>query len=280
MPVDFQSTLGKVPGASDKRTGTWMTDIAVRDMRRAGFAWLGNADMRALRGEFDGADRKGALALYTTMVEAANAARADSFKASRARLGKAAGMSPRSVDLYAGRLETIGLLAIKETPGEVNTWILLSAPDPRSEEHSPLAAPSTPPSQPATPVKEEGKKEPSSGGGAEHPLFDAWLDHHMAVTTHTKPKLGTARRRDIAKSFAARLADQLVEANGNEQAALDRMKAANHGAQNDTWRREQGYTTAESILRPTKFGQLVDRGMKALRDEQDKGEGQGSGKWD
>lgn len=105
-----------------------------------------------------------------------------------------------------------------------------------------------------------GEKAPS-GRVPEHPSFpDFLLDHHN-VTGHAIPGISTRRRREIAASYAARL---------DEGFSPDDMKLATRGAHSDDYRRERGYDTLESVLRPTKIGALVDKGRRAASAESEK----------
>jgi hypothetical protein len=84
--------------------------------------------------------------------------------------------------------------------------------------------------------------------------FDEWLTDHATVTGHTPPRAGTKARAAVASSFAARR---------EEDYSLDDLKLATRGARHDDYRREHGYDTAESILRPTKIHDLIGKGRRA-----------------
>lgn len=81
--------------------------------------------------------------------------------------------------------------------------------------------------------------------------FEEWLGDHETVTGHSPPKPGTKARASLAESFGARLA---------EGYSLDELKLATVGAHEDPHRRENGYDTADSVLRPTKVASLIAKG--------------------
>jgi hypothetical protein len=83
--------------------------------------------------------------------------------------------------------------------------------------------------------------------------FDDFLAYHRQTTGHTPPREGTAALRDLAEQFNGRL---------DEGYSLDDLKAAVDGAWGDEYRREKGYTTADSVLRPTKVAALIERGRR------------------
>jgi hypothetical protein len=100
-------------------------------------------------------------------------------------------------------------------------------------------------------AKQRLKREAADRLNAE---FDEWLTDHAAVTGHTPPRAGTKARAAVASSFAARR---------QEDYSLDDLKLATRGARHDDYRREHGYDTAESILRPTKIHDLIGKGRRA-----------------
>lgn len=113
----------------------------------------------------------------------------------------------------------------------------------------------------ATEVKklEETPKAPSKGAlpdRAGEVAFEEWLGHHEQTTGHSPPKAGTKGRQAIADAFHARLAEGLT---------LDELKLATVGAHEDPHRREHGYDTADSVLRPTKVASLIAKGRLRSR---------------
>lgn len=113
----------------------------------------------------------------------------------------------------------------------------------------------------------QGQGQPSEGEVASLPpspmiptkvsqQFEAWLEHHEHVTGHRPPGTKTKARKTLLSSFNARV---------NEGWSLDELKAATVGAHSDDYRRENGYDTPTSILRPTKVGDLVARGRARSR---------------
>lgn len=93
-----------------------------------------------------------------------------------------------------------------------------------------------------------------STGQKDTPLphgFEEWLTDHQAITGHKPSPPTTQAYKDVVASYAARRAEGWT---------LDQLKAATRGAYNDEYRREHGYTTATSVLRPKKIGDLVARG--------------------
>jgi hypothetical protein len=87
------------------------------------------------------------------------------------------------------------------------------------------------------------------------PGFEEWLAHNQQVTGNTPPRESTQAFRDIAQAFAARRKDY----------SLEDLKLANVGAQADDHRRDNGYTTADSVLRPTKVYGLIEKGRRAAK---------------
>jgi hypothetical protein len=118
-----------------------------------------------------------------------------------------------------------------------------------------------------------GNRESSTKSQAtvsEEPIgFSEWLGDHSQVTGHQVPRAGTKRRADVAASFAARLGDW----------SLEELKLATRGAHGDEYRRERGYDTVESILRPTKIGSLVDKGRRAAAEPDDPYAAYAASKW-
>lgn len=83
--------------------------------------------------------------------------------------------------------------------------------------------------------------------------FDEWLLDHSAVTGDTSPKASTKAYLHLAGMFNARLADGRT---------LNELKMATRGAFNDEHRRKNGYYGTESVLRPTKCLELVNKGRR------------------
>lgn len=81
--------------------------------------------------------------------------------------------------------------------------------------------------------------------------FEEWLLRYEQTTGHQPPARTTKAFKSIAESYNARRA----EGHTNED-----LLVAIEGAHADPWRREQGYDTADSILRPTKIGSLIAKG--------------------
>lgn len=105
--------------------------------------------------------------------------------------------------------------------------------------------------------KEKAKKKEKDG--VEHPEFQAWIKAHEEVTGHSPPGPRTKALQALASSYLARR---------EEGWTVDQLLAAILGAHKDDWRREHGYDVAESILRPTKIGSLVNKGEVANRPKQ------------
>jgi hypothetical protein len=84
--------------------------------------------------------------------------------------------------------------------------------------------------------------------------FTDWLDDHQAVTGHNPPREGTKAREALVAAFGARR---------QEGYDLDELKLATRGGHADDYRRENGYDNAESVLRPTKIHNLIERGRRA-----------------
>jgi len=85
--------------------------------------------------------------------------------------------------------------------------------------------------------------------------FAAWLAHHAQVTGLSPPKAGTQARAHIAAMFGARQ---------TEGYSLDDLKYATVGAFTDRHRRENGYFGCESVLRPTKIHDLIEKGRRHM----------------
>lgn len=83
------------------------------------------------------------------------------------------------------------------------------------------------------------------------PDLEEWLLTYEQTTGHSLPARTTKAFKSIAESYNARRSEG--------HAAHDLLLAI-AGAHGDTYRRENGYDTAESILRPTKIGKLIAQG--------------------
>lgn len=101
--------------------------------------------------------------------------------------------------------------------------------------------------------KEEEEKTPQAPQGAPPAGFEQWLADHQAVTGHQPPGRGTKAFAAILDAYRARI---------TEGWKPEDLAAATRGAHNDEYRREHGYDTASSVLRPTKVGDLVARGRR------------------
>jgi hypothetical protein len=103
--------------------------------------------------------------------------------------------------------------------------------------------------------KEVGRKENDCVARARELGLDAFLTHNQQVTGNTPPGGDTKMYREVAAAFVARSADY----------SLEDLKLANVGAQADDHRRDNGYTTADSVLRPTKVYGLIEKGRRAAK---------------
>lgn len=250
-----------------------MTALCVRDRRR-GFAWLGNEEVRLLRETFEGRERGAALALYVTLCEAANSSRAADFQVSRARLAKAAGTSPKTVDRLTQRFVDAGLLEMHAAAHDSgaqapNVYTLLSAGG-RHADYTPQRnggdTPTigggdtpTPPLQEGTEVQEEEVKKTARARGilssAEEPFeFSQWLGYHCSRAERTVPRAGTSARSELARVFAALVA---------EGYGLEDFKLASDGVLGDAFMVENGHTKPENVLRKSKLAGRIDDGRKA-----------------
>lgn len=101
----------------------------MRDIRQAPFSWQSVNAMRSIRATFHKRERTIAVAIYQAFTEAANLQRGGKFKATRTLLAELAGVSVRTLDLYAQRFEELGLIKItKSKSGKLNLpndWELL-----------------------------------------------------------------------------------------------------------------------------------------------------------
>lgn len=80
--------------------------------------------------------------------------------------------------------------------------------------------------------------------------FEEWVAHHEATTGHLQ-KRSTKAFRSIGDSYNARRAEGYT---------AEDLQLATLGAHGDAYRRENGYDTADSILRPTKVASLIAKG--------------------
>lgn len=123
--------------------------------------------------------------------------------------------------------------------------------------------------------RQDGKKQRDE---LQEPFgFSEFLEHHKAVTGHTPPGEGTKARKELAGAYARCLAEvEQTFANtpgfsGDCHAALRFAADAAHA---DDYRRENGYDVAASVLRVTKVGDLINRGLAARRNGRRAGAGQ------
>jgi hypothetical protein len=196
----------------------------VYDGRMPPFMWQSVGAMRVLRAEYVKAnERKAAVAIYQSMTEAANDARAREFEAPRRRIAELAGCSVDTVDRYVKRFVELGLLEIRaQRQGSVNlpnVWILLEptvsspAPPSRTPEATPrLSDAATPSRTPEAPIEEgerqEGEKEEEEDPRATVRLFD-----EGAVP---------ARRAD--ELAALRVLEAIPRVNGSKRPSLEAVE--------------------------------------------------------
>jgi hypothetical protein len=83
--------------------------------------------------------------------------------------------------------------------------------------------------------------------------FTEWIKDHETVTGMTPPKPGTKARAEVEAAYGARLA---------EGYSLEELKLATRGAFGDEYRRERGYYSPESVLRPKKVHGLAELGRR------------------
>lgn len=127
--------------------------MTVRDGRRPPFAYQELVATAIIRLAFEGQKRMAALAIYQTMTEVANEARArvngDSpFEAERKRLADLAGCSPDTIDRYTTRFIELGLLDVeRRRQGSLNLpnlyTLLTPEPPPDGGGRTPAATPGT-----------------------------------------------------------------------------------------------------------------------------------------
>jgi DNA-binding transcriptional ArsR family regulator len=107
-------------------------------------------------------------------------------------------------------------------------------------------------------VKEEPGKPSASSPEGSHSENDAewitWLRHHEKVTETITLKPGTAATKNVLGMFKARIA---------EGYSMAELCLAVDGAWADEYRRENGHTGPESVLRPTKVADLIAKGRRA-----------------
>lgn len=97
----------------------------------------------------------------------------------------------------------------------------------------------------------KGSSSTSGGREPEPDEFVDWLAFHEQTTGMKPPKPGTKARAAVLAAFRERIA---------EDYSVDDLKLAVVGAFADNYRRENGYVGAESVLRPRKIHDLIERG--------------------
>lgn len=103
----------------------------------------------------------------------------------------------------------------------------------------------------------EPSVEPSEGSA---PGFAEWLEHHVTVTGNkadTTP--GTKGYREVEAAFGERQRD----------VPDDDLLLVSLGTMAHEYRREKGYTSARSVLRPSAFSELLERGRRAQPSQSD-----------
>jgi hypothetical protein len=93
-------------------------------------------------------------------------------------------------------------------------------------------------------------------GGTDDLGWAEWLEHHRQLTGLELPAPKTKAHKAMTAAFRQRR---------QESYSLDDLKLATVGAWNDPYRRENGYYTPDSILRPTKVAALIAKGKLAAR---------------
>jgi hypothetical protein len=84
--------------------------------------------------------------------------------------------------------------------------------------------------------------------------FTDWLAYHAERSGRRVPGERTGGRADLARSFAALVAEGFT---------FDDFKLATDGVLADQWKRENGHDKFVTVLRKTKFGELVEDGRRA-----------------
>lgn len=188
------------------------------------------------------------------------------------RVAVKVGLTERVVRGHVAKLEELGLLR-RETRtradgSQTSSLIVLAFPlSPAAGGDAagsrggmlPTASRSEPSREPSSSASQK-KNAREARSATEPDGFAEWMGYHSRVTTLLVLKAGTKARAHVAAMFAARL---------EEGYTVDELRAAVRGAYVDDYRREHGYVGAESVLRPTKIGQLIARG----RDVPEPGEG-------
>jgi hypothetical protein len=83
--------------------------------------------------------------------------------------------------------------------------------------------------------------------------FEDWIAHHIAVTDNrAMTKAGTQAHARVLSAYKARRAEYPDED----------LRLVSVGAMADDYRRENGYTDAESVLRPSAVPKLLERGAQ------------------
>lgn len=98
--------------------------------------------------------------------------------------------------------------------------------------------------------------EPSKGETG----FDEWIEHHVTVTGNKAMSApGTKARAEVEAAFRERRREYPDED----------LRLVSIGAMADEHRRENGYTDAESVLRPKAVAKLLERGRRARPSQSD-----------
>lgn len=90
--------------------------------------------------------------------------------------------------------------------------------------------------------------------GSDDHGFGEFLAHHHSVTGRRTPGERTTIFKTIKSMYHARLAEDYT---------LDDLKAATVGAYNDEYRRLHGHYGLESVLRPNKVHDLIEKGRRS-----------------
>jgi hypothetical protein len=223
----------------------------------------------------EGRDLNACLGVYQGLTYAASREQDgdhEGFEATRTELAAICGLSTRRMRRYIDLLVELRLLEVQEGGGSrPNIWQLvdppltLAPPDKTSGGTKRQGVPERQGDpgtvrQGATKGREETEETPplSPPHHEEVKRFLRWLDAHFAITGHTAPPVGSKARESIMASWTARHREGWTE---------EQLLAAIVGAHGDDYRRENGYDTAESILRPTKIAALVNRGERRQKAE-------------
>lgn len=223
----------------------------MRDIRNAPFIWQSVEAMAAIRGRFEGRERKTAIAVYVSMTEVANEARSASFRAYRQEIASRAGISVATLDRIVTGLCEIQLLQRETQPKGVlngpNGWTLIDPPadqpkatpdgvtgyvpheEPHARHEEPHQGGYVPHEEPRllmpdTLIQQQGgllaskkslgeERQQDAGAGASGPSdAEVVWNHYCSMPGKRKRPLPTQERKIINETLKVATVDELLRA--------------------------------------------------------------------